>query len=110
VNFDDLGVGCSTCATFQQFSSNSPICALFPGELALAMVAAGHAEIGHRNGNVRSVQLITTASMHARMIGPPTGDCGSPPFVVREKRKALRGVVASRAGDGERRPLSEDGQ
>jgi hypothetical protein len=41
-----------------------------------------------QNGKVRSVRLITTASMHARMIGPPTGDWGSPPFVVREKLKS----------------------
>jgi hypothetical protein len=36
------------------------------------MCAAGHAEIAHQNGRVRSVRLVTAATSHARMIGPPT--------------------------------------
>jgi hypothetical protein len=37
-----------------------------------AMVNAGHAEIAHQNGKVRSIGLIATAATHARMIGPPS--------------------------------------
>jgi hypothetical protein len=43
-----------------------------PAELARAMVDAGHAEIAHQNGRIRSIKLLTTAATHARPIGPPT--------------------------------------
>jgi len=56
-----------------------------PGPLAAAMVKSGAAEAANSNGRVRSVRLVAAASTHARMIGPPTGDWGAPPFCVREK-------------------------
>ena len=43
-----------------------------PTALAKAMVAAGHAEIAHQNGRVRSIKLIVAASSHAVRIGEPT--------------------------------------
>jgi hypothetical protein len=56
-----------------------------PGPMARAMVAAGHADVAHQNGRVRSIRLVTTATSFAMMIGPPTGDWRAPPFVVRER-------------------------
>jgi hypothetical protein len=56
-----------------------------PGPLARAMVAAGHADVANVNGRVKAVRLITAASTHAMLIGPPTGEWGAPPFSVRER-------------------------
>jgi hypothetical protein len=56
-----------------------------PGPLARAMVTAGHAEIAHENGRVRSIRLIATAASHARMIGPPSEGWLAPRFSVRER-------------------------
>jgi hypothetical protein len=51
-----------------------------PGEMARAMVAGRHAEIAHQNGKVRSIRLVTAATSHAQMIGPPTDSWLAPRF------------------------------
>jgi hypothetical protein len=43
-----------------------------PGAMAKAMVAAAHAEVASQNGKVKSIRLVTTASTHAQMTGPPS--------------------------------------
>jgi hypothetical protein len=49
------------------------------------MVATGAAEVHNANGKVKSVRLVTAASSHAQMIGPPSDGRGTPPFSVRER-------------------------
>jgi hypothetical protein len=48
-------------------------------------VQAGAAAIHNANGKVLSIKLVQSASSHAHMIGPATGDWRRPRFVVREK-------------------------
>jgi len=57
-----------------------------PAAVAKSMIDAGHAEVAHQNGKIRSVKLVSSASTHAARIGEPSPpSISSPRFVRRAK-------------------------